>query len=112
MKRHYLYLLCFILLLAGCGHTLSRKVGLMSIGDLEGKVIPKDAKGRTVRGKSCGYSAFLSNAVRDAVKNTSYDTILNAQVTSETGLFVGNNCISIIGQAYKSSEWPKQEGNL
>lgn len=105
-------LLAMSLVLMSCGHTMTRQVGMMSAGDIEGKLIPKDAKGKLVQGKSCGYEHYLSSAFRDALKETQYDTILNATVTTETGLLVASNCLTISGEAFDSREWKKQEGKL
>jgi hypothetical protein len=91
-----------VLALAGCGHMQTTKVGLMSFGDLEGKMLPEKGQGRIYSGKACGYSYRLSDAVRDALKGTEYDTIINAEVANETGLFVWNNCITVNGEALDS----------
>lgn len=98
---------CFIILLAvfliGCGHTQSFKVGLMSFGELEGKAIPDNVGGMVlVNGEACGPQQRLSDAVRDALKQTEYDTLVDAEVTSTTGLLVLSNCISVKGNALNS----------
>ena len=101
---------CFIILLAvfliGCGHTQSFKVGLMSFGELEGKAIPESIDGNILEGKDCAtpgrHSYYLSDAVRDALKQTDYDTLVDAEVTSTTGLSVLSNCISVKGNALNS----------
>ena len=96
--------LCSIafLFLFGCGHTQSTKVGLMSFGDLQGKVLPTGASGPVLSGKSCGSDCRLSNAVHDALKGTQYDTLLNAVVTNSTSLFVWSNCIFVSGNGLDS----------
>lgn len=82
----------------------------MSLGDLEGKTPPEKGEGKLVTGAACGFTAYLSDAVRDALKETDYDTILNAKVTSETGLFTMSNCFRVLGTASDSKTWPKQRG--
>lgn len=101
---------CFIILLAvfliGCGHTQSSKVGLMSFGDLEGKVIPESIAGDILEGENCvkpgHHSYYLSAAVRDALKQRDYDTLIDVEVTSTTGLSVTSNCIKVKGKALNS----------
>lgn len=98
---------CFIILLAvfliGCGHTQSSRVGLMSFGELEGKAIPDNVGGMVlVNGEACGRQHRLSDAVRDALKQTDYDTLVDAEVTSTTGLAVTSNCLKVKGKALNS----------
>jgi hypothetical protein len=97
---------CFIILLSsfliGCGHTQSSKVGLMSFGELEGKTIPDIGGMVLVNGEACGYQQRLSDAVRAALKQTDYDTLVDAQVISTTGLWVSSNCITVKGNALNS----------
>ena len=100
MKRTMLLLLALALM--GCGHTQTTKVGLMSFGDLEGKSLPVDDVTSVFSGKACGHSYHLSDAVRDALKGTDYDTLIDAEVVNETGLFVWTNCILVSGNALNS----------
>ena len=97
---------CFILLLAtlsvGCGHTLVSKVGLLSVGELQGKQIPVTIDGPIVQGEDCGAQYFLSKAVRAALNGTQYDTIVDAEITSTTGPYVGSNCVAVKGKAISS----------
>lgn len=74
----------------------------MSFGNLEGKTLPDTVNGQVLTGKSCGHSSLLSDAVRDALKDSEYDTLVNAEVVSETGLFVWNNCLTVSGNALNS----------
>jgi len=91
----------------GCGHTQSFNVGLMSFGNLEGKTIPdKVAESVSVNGESCSHGHLLSDAVRDALKQTQHDTIIDAEVTTTTGFFIWSNCISVKGSAFSSSALP------
>lgn len=95
--------------LAGCGHTASQKVGLMSLGNLEGKTIPSNVAGNVIEGEDCGYSYTLSNAVRDALKEKPYDTLIDADVTNTTGLFVVSNCIKVRGAAIDSKKLARDQ---
>lgn len=102
VKKCYFIMLLAIFLI-GCGHTQSSKVGLMSFGELEGKAIPDNVGGKVlVNGEACGHQQRLSDAVRDALKQTDYDTLVDAEVTSTTGLWVWSNCISVKGNALNS----------
>ena len=100
----------FILLLAiffiGCGHSETYKVGLASFGELEGKVIPEKVEGTILTGKDCCKAGsdpyYFSEAVRNALSGTAYDTLLDIDVTSTTGLFVWSNCIKVRGKALDS----------
>jgi hypothetical protein len=95
-------LLVIGLALTGCGHSQTAKVGLMSFGELEGKAIPEVVNGPRLSGKACGHSYRLSDAVRDALKNTEYDTLVNVDVTNETGFLVANNCLIVTGNPLNS----------
>ena len=99
-------LMVLLILTSGCEST--RTIGLMSFGDLEGKIIPEKAKGEIRTGKSCGFMYSLSDALRDAFKDTSFDTITDAEVKHETGALVFNNCISTKGLALNSKELKKK----
>jgi hypothetical protein len=74
----------------------------MSFGDLEGKIITDNVSGTVCKGKDCGGQYFLSDAVRDALKDTEYDTMIDVEVTTKTGLFVPSNCIIVEGKALNS----------
>ncbi len=98
----------------GCGHTKVSRVGLLSTGDLESRMIPRDVKGPALTGTSEAgpgkLKYYLSDAVRDAVKGTAYDTLVDAEVTTTTGVFVWNNTISVKGTGVKSADFPKEGG--
>jgi len=103
MLRIFL-LLVFAATLVGCGHSQTTKVGLMSFGDLEGKVLPESEQRPILSGKACGanLSYRLSDAVRDALKGTEFDTLIDAVVINETGLWTFGNCIMVTGRALNS----------
>lgn len=106
--------LCIVALLVmvfcGCGHTLTGKVGLMSFGDMEGKVIPATVEGKILTGQTCGPQIFLSDAVRDALKDTDRDTMIDTEITTDTGFFVWSNCITVRGNAFNSKMLVGQGG--
>jgi len=106
MNKSALASMSFWTILIGCGHTLSHHVGLVSFGDLEGKVIPGGVDGELLDGEDCckvGSDPYsLAEAVRNAMKNTDYDTLVDVEVTNTTGLFVASNCIKVSGKALKS----------
>lgn len=106
MREIYFTVPCLLLIVAGCSHTMTSQVGLMSFGDLEGKVIPREVSGQTLTGEDCakigGDPYSLSEAAREALENTSYDTLVDTQVETTTGLFVGSNCIKVRGVALDS----------
>ena len=95
------------ILCIGCGHTKVNHVGLLSVGDLKSKKIPENTEGPTLIGEDSGYSYYLSEAVRDALKGTQYDTIVDAEVTNKTGLFVWSNQIQVKGKGLNSKNFPK-----
>ncbi len=100
------FILAISACLVGCGHVQSSKVSLLSFGDLEGKSIPASVAGPTVSGTASssfgGRSYYLSDAVRSALKGTPYDTIVDAEVTTRTGVFVGSNEVEVKGTALNS----------
>ena len=59
-------------------------------------------EGPLLRGSDSGYSYSLSNAVRDALEGTEYDTLIDVEVTATTGLFVPSNFIQVEGTALNS----------
>ena len=99
---------------SGCGHTKVSQVGLLSTGDLESRIIPKDVGGPILEGKAEAkpgkLAYYLSDAVRDAVKGTPYDTLVDAEVTTTTGLLVWNNQLVVKGKGVKSADLPKEGG--
>lgn len=95
-------LLLLLAALVGCGHSQSTKVGLMSFGDLEGKTLPDQVGGQFLSGQACGHNYRLSDAVRDALKGTDYDTLVDADVINQTGTFVWSNCFIVSGYALNS----------
>lgn len=111
MKKIVCCLLFLLLVsLMGCGHTLTSKVGLMSFGHMEGKVIPATVEGKILTGQICGPHIFLSDAVRDALKDTDRDTMIDNEITMDTGLFVWSNCITVKGNAFNSKTLVEQGG--
>ena len=110
--------ICVALLLTtlcyGCGHTKVSRIGLLSIGDLESRTIPRTVVGPIVVGKDAcragGDPYYLSQAVRNALKGTPYDTITDAEVTTGTGLFVWSNKIVVKGKGLDSKTLPKAGG--
>jgi hypothetical protein len=103
-----------LLVVAGCGHTHTSKIGLVSLGDLNGKVIPKNVDGPVLTGKDyChigGDPYFLSDAVRDALKGTEYDTLVDVEVETKTGIMVMENHIIVRGKALNSKALKMQGG--
>ncbi|MDD4062112.1 MAG: hypothetical protein PHW08_15605 [Kiritimatiellae bacterium] len=99
---------------SGCGHTKVSQVGLMSTGDLESRIIPRDVGGPMLEGKAAAkpgkLAYYLSDAVRDAVKGTPYDTLVDAEVTTTTGVWLWNNQLAVKGKGVKSADLPKEGG--
>jgi hypothetical protein len=69
-------------------------------------VIPEDATGTILEGEDCskvgGDPYTLAEAVRDAVSDSSYDTLIDVEVTNTTGLLVWSNCLRVRGKALRS----------
>jgi len=101
-------------LLAGCGHTSTAKIGLLSIGDLEGRTIPDVVEGPTLTGEDAckmgGDPYYLSTAVQKALARTSYDTLVDVEVTTKTGLAVWDNKVIVRGTALDSRTLAKTGG--
>ena len=95
---------------SACGHTVTQRIGLLSLGDLNGRQIPDDIKGQMLAGSDCGYSYSLSNAARDALKESEFDTLIDVEVTNTTGVFVPSNCIEVKGRALNSKILPTSGG--
>lgn len=114
MRRTQMIVLCFSLFGLACGHTMSTQVGLMSFGDLEGKVIPQEVSGQTLHGRDCsrigGDPYSMSEAARNALKGGGYDTLVDVRVENRTALFVFSNCISVTGVALDSKSLEGTEG--
>ncbi|RHX88183.1 hypothetical protein [Leptospira stimsonii] len=95
-----------ILFLSFCSTT--QKVYLLSYGNLEGKKIPEGVQnpaGEIREGKDCGFYYSLAKAFENAILNTKYDTILDAEVTHTTGPFAPMHCVLIKGLAVNSGNF-------
>lgn len=110
--------ICVALLLStlgyGCGHTHVSRVGLLSLGDLEGKTIPSTIEGPVLVGRDAckigGDPYYLSEAVRNALQGTSFDTLVDAEVKTKTGVLVWSNKIEVKGKAFDSKTITKAGG--
>ena len=113
MRKVLLWSAGFVMLAfcAGCGHVKVCHVGLLSNGDLDGKKIPLKVEGPVLAGKDSGARYYLSNAVREALSGTDYDTLVDVEVTSRTGLFVWSNEIEVRGTALDSRKIVKDGGD-
>ena len=106
-----------ILLLAGvgCGHSQMCNVGLISFGNLEGKSIPQDIDGPILEGRCAAkpgiLTYYLSDAVRDALKDSQYDTLVDVEVITKTGLFVPSNKLIVKGKALNSESLEQTGGD-
>ncbi|MBM9579364.1 hypothetical protein JWG45_19655 [Leptospira sp. 201903070] len=97
-----------ILFFSFCSTT--QKIHLLSQGNLEGKKIPENLQnlsGEIKEGKDCGFYYSLAKAFENAIANTKYDTILEAEVTHTTGPFAPMHCIFIKGFALNSDTIPR-----
>lgn len=105
----FLMLAC-LAFLSGCATTVSR-VALLSVGDLEGKTIPEAVDGPVLSGTDAARffarDCYLSEAVRDALSGTPYDTLVNAEITAQSGLFIWWNKITVQGYGLNSRVLPK-----
>lgn len=99
---------------SGCGETKVSRVGLLSIGDLEARTIPPTVDGPLLVGKDAceigGDPYYLSEAVRNALKGTEFDTLIDADITTTTGLLVWSNAIEVKGTGVNSKTFPKDGG--
>ena len=101
------------MVLCACGHIAVSQVALLSDGELSGRRIPAETSGPSVSGEDCskigGDAYHLSQSVRDALKGTEYDTILDATVTTTTGALVFSNCVKVTGSGVRSDALPTAE---
>lgn len=88
--------------LSGC--LTSSRIGLISNGDLEGKTFEGVKQGPELTGESCGHTHSLSAAFSNAINGTEYDTMINSEVETRSGVFVFDNCLKISGYGVKSQE--------
>jgi len=97
----FLAMLCF-----GCSHTQTCRVGLISFGNLEGKTIPEKPDGPILEGRDSAMPFalryHLSDAARDALRSGGYDTLVDAEVITQSGLLVPSNQIIVRGKALNS----------
>jgi hypothetical protein len=110
MGRRISGMLLLASLCAACGHSATQRIGLMSVGDLSGRRIPEGLTGRIVEGSDCGIKNNLSSAVRNALKGTPYDTLIDSEVTDTTGLFIWSSCLNVRGQGIDSKTLPATAG--
>ncbi|WP_036097099.1 hypothetical protein [Leptospira weilii] len=101
---------CIVFLVLSC--SAGQKVYLLSHGNWKGKKLPEvgNVKGELKRGEDCGFRYSLSKAFENALKDTKYDTILDAEITQSANMLIPLNCIAIQGFAFDSSEVPKEGG--
>ena len=85
---------------SACSHV--GRLALLSNGDLDGKDLTTLSSGPILQGKDCFNDHYLSRAFADAVQDTTYDTLVDVEVTTTTGVFVWNNCIQIKGKGAES----------
>lgn len=90
-----------------CTHTGT--VGLLSDGDLAGRVIDPSLAREVVEGESCGPYQYLASAFRRALEGTDYDTLIDVEVTTTTALFVVQNCLHVKGRALRSRDLPRAD---
>ena len=84
--------------------TTKYTVGMLSLGELEGKTIPPNMTGEVRSGESCWWAHHLSDAVRDAVEGTEYDTLLNVTIENRSRFFVWSTCVHVEGEAIDSKK--------
>ncbi|EMN00334.1 hypothetical protein LEP1GSC021_3719 [Leptospira noguchii str. 1993005606] len=89
----------------------SQKVYLLSYGDWKGKKLPEvgKIKGEIKQGKDCGFRFSLSKALENALENSKYDTVLDAEVIHSASMLAPFNCIAVKGFAFDSSEIQKED---
>lgn len=101
----------FLNLCSGCSSTVSH-VALLSVGDLEGKRIPEKVDGPLLSGRDVSSfftsDCYLSEAVRDALSGTPYDTLVDAEVSAKSGLFWWWNSLTVKGYGFDSKTLPRE----
>jgi hypothetical protein len=89
--------LCF-----GC--TQTSRIAVLSDGDLGGRQLSTTKRGPQLQGEDCGMSYYLSNATRNALEGTPYDTLVDVEVTSTAGMFPFNQCLKVKGWGVRSAD--------
>ncbi len=87
---------------AGCASV--SQVGLISNGNLEGKSFDNVKKGDFIEGESCGHFYSLSTAFENSIKDTNYDTMIDAEIENTTAILVFGNCLKVKGYGVNSVE--------
>ncbi|MBW0432724.1 hypothetical protein HGB47_03765 [Leptospira yasudae] len=105
----FLFVSTFLAASVACSST--QKVYLLSQGEWNGRKLPEiqGLKGEIRKGEDCGFKFSLAQAFANALKDTKYDTILDAEVTQSASILVPFNCISIQGFALDSAEIQKEK---
>ncbi|TGK06601.1 hypothetical protein EHO59_00210 [Leptospira semungkisensis] len=110
-RKKLTLLALFAVVAISCSTT--QRVSVLSFGNLEGKQIPDSTEkltGGSVEGENCGFAYSLALAVHQALqKLPQADTLLNADVTHKTGIFVVSNCISVKGFATNSANLKEEK---
>lgn len=109
MRRCPVGLALAVLAMVSC--TTSGTIGLLSDGTLEGRRIDPALAEAELEGQSCGPRHYLASAFRDALEGTHYDTLINVEVTTTTGVLVIHNCIRVRGRALDSKTLPSIAGS-
>ena len=106
-----LAVVCFHLC-AGCSSTVSQ-VALLSVANLEGKTIPEHVDGPLLSGTDVSSfftsDCYLSEAVRAALAETPYDTLVDAEIYAKSGLFPWWNSLTVKGYGVDSRTLPREE---
>lgn len=94
-----------VVLISGCSHV--SQIALLSNGDLEGKTISSELGGAVLSGEDCGHKYSLADAMDMALKHNDYDTLVDVEVESTSGILVVTNCIKVKGKGVNSKLIPK-----
>jgi hypothetical protein len=87
---------------AGC--TQTSRIAVLSDGDLGGRQLSAAKRGPQLEGEDCGMSYYLSNATRQALGGTPYDTLVDVEVTSTAGITPFNQCLKVKGWGVRSAD--------
>ena len=103
-----------LVLALGCARASSTsRIGLLSDGDLEGKRLAGLERGPVLEGSQCHAivrGITLSDAFRDAIEGTDFDTLVDVQVENRSNGFsfaFWDNCVTIRGHGVRSADLPE-----
>jgi len=105
-RRKCVPVVCMMAVSSSVACAYTSHLGLLSDGDLRGRIMDGSMAEQVLDGESCGPYSYLASAFRDAIADTEFDTLIDVEVTSTTGIFVISNCLRVSGRGLRSADLP------